>query len=761
VRPMRPRTAALLLRMPLGQGSRLRHQALETVLRTANTDVPAAKRAVARALESLGPEAVWRAWLEPSVSGASLGRWASPDLLELLERTAPVPDLAVDIAWRDWLAEHDAALWSLLERWGRAAADSAPQARVLSRLALGDDGVPLEPRLLADAAARFDHPIGERARSRLLARGDAEAVDLFCAAAVDSPDTTAFCITHHLAPSDEVRRAAFFVRTGQHEQYRALDPDGALLALGYRSASSGERSSLREAMTALGGIDTLRVLAGQRPERDDFTSLTDSERAYLVRHLTDRRDWDRLWPLTVLMPLTEAVDTVRAFGDWRPSDEDDRRVFEALRSADPRAVRACVAALCAAPASWRTPHTRIRLADLDARAPSAFDLDFSPDGTQIAFSGPSVDGFAGIIDLGGRTLSRLYSGGRMGMVLGIAHLGSDSILVENEKLGSSFQQWGIHYADHTGVRALGLETAAIRGVERIAGDRAFMVLSARDHGNGDGNKEFTNFTVLLGEGDGPLLDSGVLDGLRHEFLRATVDPEGRLIGVIGRNAIVVADLTGSVVNVLDNAPPPPEGSSLHAALSPSVLVRGDSAGETHVWYDPLTTTEPPVSRRVWSQQTFLVHLAWSAALNRFLAIGLDSDRGSDLWLLDVPATRDIPLPDDLVSERIALAHSDYRRVRLSPKGDVLAVGGPDHTIDLYALTTLTLRPVIAGPMGLMGHEELADVVAVLRNPALDEESRQALVLLRACLEYRFRHDVGIGDVAEAMAVADDDIALGG
>jgi hypothetical protein len=180
-----------------------------------------------------------------------------------------------------------------------------------------------------------------------------------------------------------------------------------------------------------------------------------------------------------------------------------------------------------------------------------------------------------------------------------------------------------------------------------------------------------------------------------------------------------------------------------------------------VWHEPLTTTRPPISRQVWSRPSFPVHLAWSAALNRFLAISMAEDDGSELWLLDVPAIRDIPLPGDLVSERIALAHSDYRRAQVSPKGDVLAIGGPDHTIDLYALTALTLRPVIAGSMGLMGREELADVVAVLENPALDVGWRPTLELLRACLEHRFRHDIGVGSPADAMVTADDDIELGG
>jgi WD40 repeat protein len=766
---MRLLTAALVLRLPLKQGSGLCRQALDTVLREADSGAPLAMRAVAHALRSQDHEAVWGAWLRRSVSRPSPQRWASPLLAELLRGSTPVSVKVVNAAWGDWLDEHDATLWSLLERWDRPATASDPRRCSLSRLALGDDGVSLDPRLLVDTAARFDHPIGERARVRLLALDDTEVVDLLCAAAMDVPDLAEFCIAHHLAPADEVQRAMFFVRTGQHEQYQALDPDGELLALGYRSASSEERSALRTAMTALGGIDALRVLAGQRSQQDDLTALTEQERTYLVRRFADQGDWDRLWPLTVLMPLAEAVAAVRVFGDWRPPGEDDRRVFEALRAADLHTVRDRVSALSAASPSVPSPLIRIRLGDFDKRMAAVDDLDFAPDGTQLAFAGkldqmkvrPSAAGgvmfthtpvaCAGIVDLGSRALSRLYSDFTY-PVDRVAHLGAETIVVgEADSEADSEEnprEKRIHYADRSGVRALRFETLWILGLERIAGDRAFIV-------SADGSEKCT---VFVGNFRGSLVDSGILDDLDDVIPWVTVvDPDGRLIAVLDETDGVVADLAGSVVNKVDSGPQTVEHGKPLAALSPSTLVvRGNSSGNLRVWHEPFTSVEPSATIRTWSPETSPIGLAWSSALNRFLAVGR-----SHLELLDVPPTRDGPMPDDLVSERIALAarRDEPRCVRLSPKGDVLAVGGMDDTIDLYALTALTLRPVIAEPMGLMNHKDLADAVAALENPVLDGESRETLTLLRTCLEFRFRHDVGIGDTA--AAVAHDDIALGG
>ncbi|MBC6458168.1 hypothetical protein [Actinomadura sp. HBU206391] len=764
---MRLRTAALLLRLPLGRGSQRRRQALETVLRAADSGEPVAMHAVARELRSKGHEAVWNVWLKASVSGPSPRRWTSPVLPELLQGSATVPDKVVNAAWRDWLAEHDAALWSLLERWARPATASDPRRRSLSLLALGD-GATVDAPVLIEAATDFDHPIGERARARLLASGDPDANDLYCAAALDSPDATAFCAAHHLAPADEVRRAVFFVRTGRREQYHALDPDGGLLALGYRSASAEERSALRAAMTALGGIDTLRVLAGQGTRPGDLTALTYQEHTYLVRRLTDQRDWSRLWSLTALMPLPDAVETVRTFGDWRPAGEDDPRMFEALRAADPSLVRNRVNSLSnmsGSPANPRLRPTSIRLRDLHERVPSVHDLDFAPDGTQLAFVQRGLNGCAGIIDIERRTLTRLYSDFAHPLER-VAHLGSDTMVVVEAagRRGSPRQK--IHFIGPDGVRVHDFGDADLPGktgilcLDRVAGDRAFSVTAwAYDW---DGNAEIT---VWAGGPDGHLARARVLPGLYGGYSTVTtVGPDGGLIAVLGHEQhgyAEVVDLAGSAVNTLDPGSGIPHRMPSHAAMSPSTLVRCTSDGDLQVWHEPRTSKEPPRTARVWSRETAPLDLAWSPALARFLAVGR-----SHLELLDVSWVPDGVMPGDLVSERIPLASplGESRFARLSPRGHVLAVCGLGGTIDLYDLTGLivSLPSVVTGPVGLMGHKALSDVVAMLEHSMLDDQSRQVLTLLRLCLEHRFGHDVAIGDAAGPTAVADGyEIELGG
>ncbi|GGL06159.1 hypothetical protein [Streptomyces flaveus] len=757
---MRLWSASLLLRLDLGERSRLGSWSLETVLRAADSGKPAAIRTLGRAISSKGYEAVWSAWLRPSesVTGTPPRRWDSTVLTELGADVPEIPGWVVNLAWKTWLNEADAALWSLLEQWKLPArAGAGYSTRVLSRLALGDDEVSVDARLLVDTALRFDHPIGETARNRLFAQDGPETVDLYCAAAVDSREATAFCIAHHLAPVDEVKRVVFFVRTGQQEQYEAQDPDGTLLGLAYRGASAEERAELRRAMTALSGIDTLRVLAGQRSERQDFVTLSASERRYLVRELRQRGDWDRLWRLVPLMTLPEAVATTQAFGRWRPSAAEDGELFEALRTANPAVVDDGLSAVSSMPA-------RIEPIPVTLGGPNTefavHDLDFSSDGRQLAFIG----GFeAGVVDVRSKEVSQLHSEFPHRLTH-VAHVGRDTVVVAEDYSRSAGPANGkkLYHVDHHGVRALDFRANRYCGLERIVGERAFMVGTQWRSGTN------VEFEVCVGEGDGPFAESGLPRRLygAHPWVTA-VHPDGRTIAALGPDDVVVTDLADGRVNRLDYGR---HGSARrtrgweNAAFSPSALVRISLTGALSVWHDPLTTRQTPATVQVWagaqalpwSDDRLATGLAWSPSLHRFLTVN-----DGHLEILAVPPTADTPMPREFIHERIELVGADRVRpcVRLSPKGNVLAVAGEGTTVNLYDLTPQDWVP--SRTMGSLRRHDLAEVTRLQQYPDLGHTARQALDLLSACLVHRFQHDIGIGDEADTAVLFDHDIALGG
>jgi hypothetical protein len=755
--------AAVVLRLPLRKNSARRSAALDTVVRAAASGAPGALRRVARLMERQGGEAVWQAWLAQLGAETPPRAWDSPVVAELLTRAVPVPEAVVDTAWRDWLYLHDDALWSLLQRWNRPA--TGFRAHVpLSRLALGDEEAEIPPDVLADAAGRFDHPIGAVARARLLTASDPAAVDLFCELTMANrpPEAIAFCVGHHLAPSDEVRRALFFACTGQQDQYWALDPEGTLLALGYGGAVAREREVLREAMTALGGIDVLRVLAGRSAGRGDLASLNKKERAHLVGQLAERREWNQLWSLTRWLPLAEAAHTTRAFGDWRPSADDERAVFEALRAAHPPQLRTCVGDFRAR----ILPHSRISLSDFDRSMMHVHDLGFSPDGTQLAFVTGGIYPHAGIVDLRSRTLTRLHSG-FADPVKRVAHLGSDALAVVSKSPGKgthAHARYQVYRADHKGLRDLrfidGSATRiTVRSVDRLSGDHAFAVTAWAY--NPSGERELAMY--VPGPGKTLVRSHQDADLAGGSLAFTAIRPDSRRIAFLGGDSheyAVITDVTGSDVTRLHSGPRLVRGTPEYVALSPSALVRCSVASALTVWREPFDSVTPPRRYFMWpTPEGARIGIFWSAALNRFLGV-----TSRQLELLDIQSATDGDPPARLTPETVTFPGLRYawtgQPVRLSPQGDVLATAGQDDTVDLHFLAPLALRTVIGRPVGLMPTRTLNDVTAALEAP-LSDNHRGTLELLQVCLEHRFRHDVGIDDVTGATAVCDSEIELGG
>ncbi|HEX6356660.1 MAG TPA: transposase [Actinophytocola sp.] len=175
-------------------------------------------------------------------------------------------EAAIEVGWLGWLRDPAEELWEFVSRW-RTPADVLATA--------------VDPGLSAESRA---------------------AIEMFC-------------LRRDLVPDNDVDRALFFVLTGHHEPYGALDPDSALLAAAYRGASDATREALRHNMIILGELNAARVIA-DHPDR----TLTSAEADYLAQRLADAGEWERLWRLVPAMPLPDAMRAARLFPDWRPAD---------------------------------------------------------------------------------------------------------------------------------------------------------------------------------------------------------------------------------------------------------------------------------------------------------------------------------------------------------------------------------------------------------------------------------------------------------
>ena len=217
-----------------------------------------------------------------------------------------------------------------------------------------------------------------------------------------------FCARHDVAPENTVDRVVFFVLTGQHEQYQALDPDGSLLSSAYRGADEPTREALRQAVVSSGELDLVRVVA-DRPDR----TLTAPEAEYLTASLAGAGQWDRLWRLVPAMPLPSAVLAARRFTDWRPADDLARAFLARLAKADPDLLTVSAT-------------TRFKAGAF----PQA--LSFAPDGTELAVT---AEAGTKVFSLpGGRQIAH-YSGRTQ---LHVLALGDGVVVYTGHKIGGSY-----------------------------------------------------------------------------------------------------------------------------------------------------------------------------------------------------------------------------------------------------------------------------------------------------------------------------------
>ena len=224
-----------------------------------------------------------------------------------------------------------------------------------------------------------------------------------------------FCRQHGLTPRDAVRRAMFYVLTGQTAQHGAEDPDGRLLAVGYGLSAEPTRHALRSALASAGDLDVVRVVGGHAGQ------LTAEERGYLSRQLVSRRDWAGLWHLARDLPLTEAVAAMRLLRDgWEPGGESDRALFSQLARADPEAIARSAEELA------KPTVIDLETGDLVLRG------SFSPDGRRLLVSvcGPGTP-YAGVrvYDLPSGSLVERHDNPGRTAPDAVVHLGSSFLVV--------------------------------------------------------------------------------------------------------------------------------------------------------------------------------------------------------------------------------------------------------------------------------------------------------------------------------------------
>ncbi|OLT36513.1 hypothetical protein BJF79_31160 [Actinomadura sp. CNU-125] len=567
---------------------------------------------------------------------------------------------------------------------------------------------------LLDALDLGDHPLGEVAARKIAGIGDDGLIDDACTRALDRPDVAALCVRHGLVPRDTVRRAAFLLLTGRSAQYRALDPDGGLLALAYAAAPDPMRARIRAALPATADLDLVRVIVGS-DRRARIGELPDGEARYLAERLADRRAWDELWTFVQDLPLPQGVELIGLFDRWAPDDDDARRLFTAFREADSGAVATELRTLRDDPLSLGH-----RTFQVDG---AVTGLSFSPNGPHLAVatSGPAIDVFD---PRSGRSVERFTGfGAPIGAVL---HLGSGAVIA-GERTADDGRACRLLRCTDGRLETLHTNAGGVTSLAATGGG-GFLAATRRGPLRGVPHGSWTALRPAAGPGPDPLDVPSAI----------AAHPESGRFTVLGRTLRLLGP---GIERTLTTHPTAPLGGIAFVGADTLAGITEQGA----------VTLLRASGEGPFVQDGF----RWTARARvaGFRALGVLPGHGAPV-VLDGTGTLHIldgstlrtrtrrPPPDGAAPGRLAVA----------PGGDFLAIADASGVVDVFPANSWKVAELLARPLAEAVPRDL-EVLATV------PDAEGSLRLLAACLEHRFRRDVELGETVRASTGGESDVSL--
>jgi hypothetical protein len=518
-------------------------------------------------------------------------------------------------------------------------------------------------------------------------------------------------------------RAMVSMLTGQLAQYRAVDPDGSALAEAYRAAAEPVRAALRQAMAASGDLDVVRVVAAH--DRDQVPE-TEAERSYLVGELARRGDWSRLWRLALDLPLAETVAAARRLpAEWRPPDDAAWPLLAALAAADPVAIgtQATTAALRVDP------------------GPASSLLDIAPDGSEAVVI--RDDGrprtfaertSATVYSLpGGDVVERFYG------IYSLMHFGDISVCVDPLRHCLTRRVRGVGTDILVPAKAMHGTWKLIRVPGGFVATDWYRLL----HGTPRGREVRDILPPDLGVGPG----AGRIEQLVSEPRTGSIAFRVSHGGSIHDELVVL----GSDFQVIAKRPLSrgTYGSGLIGFSAPGRVI----IHEAHMALRSWTVGSSEVSLPGADPD----HYYWGYFLLPLWRIVVRLDReGPDhyAWTyLDAESLE----PAEPPSAFTCMPTRSTTAPHQSPDGCCVGVRIEPQVMEIHDLVREEVAMLLRRPLARLGHADLAAAAECAGRLRFRVAARQAVDLLRACLEYRFATEVAIGEASSVDGT--DDIGL--
>jgi hypothetical protein len=190
------------------------------------------------------------------------------------------------------------------------------------------------------ALEQRDEPrLRENARQVLLNLETSEAQEAFCRKVTKEGWGYAGKIITEAGyyPKDLSQRALFFFLLARWDDYDAIDFDGRMLRVYFRTADTNMRRRIVTKVQEAGQAKYLTIIAGSEYGASGGTFQTADEAGLLVELLERHTQWQRLWEFVPQLPFRWSMAAVRklSVAGWQPTNPDEvAHFFELKKLAD-------------------------------------------------------------------------------------------------------------------------------------------------------------------------------------------------------------------------------------------------------------------------------------------------------------------------------------------------------------------------------------------------------------------------------------------
>ncbi len=519
-------------------------------------------------------------------------------------------------------------------------------------------------------------------------------------------------------PPEAQQQALFYFLTGQWDKYETLDFDQSMLKTAYETADEQLRQRIRQTLRTAGRTDFLTIISG-RNYNFEAKAASANEADLIIKVLTDKQEWDKLWNLALELPLEWSTHILQILtqNSWEADSQDKQATFKALIPLAQQEMLTIKNWADFVPAASQRAN-----ASVPGRINS---LAFSPHRPLIAIG--TGQGKAVLWNF--ETAERVWMDKVEHSVGQITFTLAD-VLLFTERSNRVATPCGVYrYANNQVIR-LGQHIGSVTALEAV--DGSHFLTTGRD-----GVSAFWN-----------------LDGMVDHIKMATggywprgasTSPDGQKALIFSKDIIYLLELPSLERAGYDwHKGRMPRQATFGADNQTLILSRAEDVFTLHNKKGQLQHSNSSLIRHTGTVQGL------EMALNRsvLLTAGSEGQINFIFW-----PTRTLLGHVNVPGKRLTSLH-------VSPDGAFMAVGDSDASFSLWDLRSMSLPLLLNRPLKQAQPTHLSWLLGLIKNDNLPLQAQNTLRYLEIVLHHRFRYDIEISSGPDIL-VGEFDIELEG